>query len=620
MRTFLPFLAATFLWAAPPADTYAFPQAQALLNSKCAGCHSGAKPSGGFSIAKLTTPKSFEDESRAWSRILTRVRDGDMPPKQVEPIAASLREPFVRYVDRTLHAAACADGLSPLPARIRRLNRNEYSSTLRELLNVHVNAGQSLPADGAGGEGFDNAAEILFISPIHAEKYLDAARIGLEYAFADPKSRSVVAPSNLRPREILEKFVPRAFRRPARPGEVDRYFALFEQATKRGDHFDAAMQFALQAILVSPNFLFRIEDTNPSPEPRYVPDYELATRLSYFLWGSMPDEELTRVAASGKLNNAVVLREQAVRLLKDERSRDFAESFVEQWLNTRELGRDIKPDAKLFAPYYEVETQSGIRYEPILFFQEVFSRNLPLDEFIHSKNTVISNRLVRYYNIKVPERIQQQPIWVTLPDDAHRGGLLGMAAIQAVSSLPTRTSPVLRGKWVLESLLGTPPPPPPANVPELPEAHAGEAPKTLRERLELHRQNPVCASCHQKIDPIGFGLENFDAIGRWRDQDAGKPIDAKGTLPDGASFNGIDELKKVLLERKDLFVRNLTSKMLGYALGRGLTLEDQCSVDRIVAAVKADGYRSHTLVKEIVLSVPFRYQPGTQPKAPVKNP
>lgn len=601
------------------AETYTFAQAQTVLKSSCGPCHAGAKPSGGFAVSTVATPESFNTESRAWSRVLARVRDGDMPPKQVTPLAAAVREQFTGFIDRTLRTAACADGLSPLPARMRRLNRAEYAATLRDLLNIHVNAGQGLPADGAGGEGFDNAAEVLFVSPIHAEKYLEGAKLALQYGFSDPRSRSRFMPAGKPAREVIAAFVPRAFRRPARPGEVERYVALFDEATRKGDHFDAAMQYALEAILVSPSFLFRIEDPNPDPGPRYLPDYDLASRLSYFLWGSMPDDELMATAARGQLNNAVVLREQVTRMLKAEKARDFAEAFVEQWLNTRELGRDIKPDPKLFAPYYETETESGIRYEPILFFEEVFERNLPLTEFLDSKFTVLSSRLQRHYGLKLKTQIRQQPVWVELPENSHRGGLLGMAAIHAVSSLPNRTSPVLRGKWVLESLLGTPPPPPPPNVPELKE-HAGEAPKTLRERLEIHRQNPVCASCHQRIDPIGFGLENYDVIGRWREQDAGKPIDAKGSLPDGSSFNGVEELKRVLLDKKDLFVRNLTAKMLGYALSRGLTLEDQCTVDRIVEAVKRDGYHSQTLIKEIVLSVPFRYQPGTSPKVAVSNP
>jgi hypothetical protein len=343
----------------------------------------------------------------------------------------------------------------------------------------------------------------------------------------------------------------------------------------------------------------------------------MASRLSYFLWGSMPDDTLMDLAAKGKLQDAVTLREQTVRMLKDLKAREFAEHFVEQWLGTRELGRDIKPDEKLFPEYYDAEITAAIRYEPILFFQEVMAQNLSLTTFIESDWTIVNNKSVRHYGITVKERLRQQPVRATLPANSHRGGLLTMAAVLAVSSMPHRTSPVLRGKWILDAILGTPPPPAPPNVPELKEAHDGAAPQTVRERLEAHRSNPVCASCHSRIDPLGFGLENYDVLGRWRETEAGKPIDAKGELPDGTVFNGAEELKKVLLEKKDLFVKNLTTKLLGYALGRGLTLEDHCTVEQVVEEVKKNNYSAHTLIQEIVLSVPFRYQAGTKAGVPV---
>ena len=333
----------------------------------------------------------------------------------------------------------------------------------------------------------------------------------------------------------------------------------------------------------------------------------------------MPDEELNKLAAAGKLNEDKILGEQTIRLLKDPRTRDFAEQFVEQWLNTRELGRDIKPDPKLFPAYYDAEIQSGIRYEPILFFQELLTANLSLLNLIDSKFTVMSNKLAKHYGIKPAKPIRQQPVVVELPPDSHRGGVLGMAAVLAVSSYPNRTSPVLRGTWILDAMLGTPAPPPPAGVPPL-EDKVGTAPQTLRERLERHRLNPACGVCHNRIDPLGFGLENYDVLGLWRTEDGGKAIDSKGVLPDGATFDGPDEMKKILMEKKDLLVRNLTVKLLGYSLGRGLTLEDHCSVDRIVDAVKKENYSAHTLILEIVRSVPFRYQVGTAPNIPAVPP
>lgn len=615
LRAVAAVLCQTWIAIAAGAD---FAEMQVLLKRNCGGCHLGKAPAGGFTLSRVATEKSLEDDPRSWGRLLVRVRDGEMPPPAAPALAAEPRERLVKWVDAALFEMACADGISPGPAPIRRLNRNEYAASVRDLLNIHVNAGQGLPADGAGGEGFDNAAETLFLSPIHAEKYLAAAKMALEYAFKDPRSRSRFLAAKPDAAKVIDAFLPRAFRRPARPGEAARYLALFQSAQQqRGEDFDGAMRYALQAVLMSPHFLFRIEAPNPDPGPRLLDQFALATRLSYFLWGSQPDDALRELAEQGKLGEPATLRQQVERMLKDVKALESSERFVEQWLGTRELGRDIKPDAKLFPEYYDEEVQSGMRYEPVIFFQEVLAGNLPLTDLIDSKWTVLSNKLERHYGIKVAEKLRQQPKKVDLPDGSHRGGLLGMAAIHAVSSLPNRTSPVLRGKWILEAMLGSPPPPPPPNVPELP-AHDGANPATLRERLMAHRANPVCAGCHNKIDPLGFGLENFDVLGRWRTVDAeGRPIDARGELPDGTHFEGVDGLKQVLAERKDEFMRNLAGKMLGYALGRGLTREESCTVERIVAALKRDGYRAHTLVNEIVQSVPFRYQAGVNARAPV---
>ena len=588
---------------------------QAIVTHYCSACHQGKSPAGGLNLPALVSSKAPADDPQTWSKIASRVRNSEMPPKGMPAPTFGEHEKLVTWIDSALKVAACVNGPTPGAHPLRRLNRDEYGATIRDLLNLHVNAAHALPSDGAGGEGFDNAAETLFISPIHAEKYLAAAREALEYAAKDPKSRAVfLTPepdSTHSPEEaatkILTTFLPRAFRRPVGPDEVERYLAFFRRAQKRGENFDRSILVALEGVLVSPHFLFRVEDPNPGPDIRLVDDYALASRLSYFLWGSMPDRTLFDLADKGKLHDPETLRTQVGRMLSDQKSRDFAERFIEQWLGTRELGRDIKPDEKLFPEYYDAELQSGIRYEPVLFFQEILSKDLSLLNLLDSKFTVASNKLARFYQFP-GKGFSQQPKHIDLPPDSHRGGILTMAAILAVSSYPQRTSPVLRGKWVLENILGTPPPAPPPNVPALPENKADSAPRTLRERLEQHRANAVCASCHDRIDPLGFALENYDVLGRWRTSDAGKPIDSSGQLPDGTRINGPDDLKRVLLERKDAFLRFFTSKMLGYALGRGLTPADSCTVDQIVGKVAAENYSAQTLIREIVSSVPFRYQ------------
>ena len=585
------------------AQNFSFRDAQALLKTYCVACHQGKTPPGGLNLTtRMTTEQTLATDAPAWNKLLTRVRNSEMPPKGAPAPSMDQRAALVKWLEPALHAAVCAGGITPGPNPIRRLNRNEYAATIRDLLNIHINAGHALPADGAGGEGFDNAAETLFLSPIHAEKYLEAAKEALDYGAKDPKSRAtflIAEPSaDTTPeeaaRKILRAFLPRAFRQPAGDADVERYLALFRAAQKRGDGFDQSIRLALATVLVSPRFLFRVESG----------DYQIASRLAYFLWGSMPDAPLFELAAQGKLRDPATLDEQVARMLKDQKSREFAERFVEQWLGTRELGRDIKPDATLFPAYYNAELQSAIRYEPVLFFQEILAENLSLVNLLDSKFTILTNRLQRHYGLTV-QGMGQQPKRAELPENSHRGGVLTMAAVLAVSSYPQRTSPVLRGKWILETILGTPPPPPPANVPALKENHEGAPPRTLRERLLEHRNDPVCASCHDRIDPLGFALENYDVLGRWRTEDAGKPIESAAELPDGTHFEGPDQLKAVLLERKEVFLRSFTARMLGYALGRGLTLQDSCAVDQMLDRLRQNDYSAHTLIREIVRSAPF---------------
>jgi len=481
-----------------------------------------------------------------------------------------------------------------------------------------MDIGQRLPADGSGGEGFDNAAETLFLSPLHSEKYMETAQLAMDFASKEFKSRSRILVAKPGPgvsteqaaRTILKSFLPKAFRRPVTENDVAPYIELFKAAQKQGDSFESAIFFALRGALVSPLFLFRIEQPNNRVDAQPLDQYALASRLSYFLWSTMPDELLFDLAAEGKLNQPEVLKAVVQRMLQDERSVMFAERFVGQWLRTKELNANKKPDPKLFPAYGNEELRSDIGYQPVLFFREILAQNLSLLNLVESKYTILTGQLTKLYEEKTTTRAGQQPRWVELPPGSHRGGLLGMAAVQMVSSYSHRTSPVLRGAWILESLLGTPPPPPPPNVPALEDQQTGAAPTSIRERLTRHRADPVCTGCHNRIDPLGFALENFDAFGRWRNEDGGKPVDSSAELADGTRFRGPEELKAALLERKDEIIRNLASKMLGYALGRGLTLQDSCAVDDIVAQVRNSDYSGVSLIEAVVTSVPFRYQAG----------
>ncbi len=618
-----------FLFLAVCAHGQTFQKAQGFLKTYCVACHHPKGAAGGFDATRMDEA-SLHERPKLWTRAMMRVREHEMPPINAPKPSLDAREAFTNYLDTALRSAACGDGIQAGRALTKRLNRAEYGATVGHLLNIHINAGHALPADGAGGEGFDNAAETLFLSPVHAEKYLDAAKLALEYGMSDPRSRATFLPAEPKEgvlsaedaaRKVLSTNLRRAFRRTVTDAEIEKYMGFFRRSQLKGESYRRSIAYAMQAVLISPNFLFRIEEPNLGSAPRPVPDYELASRLSYFLWGSMPDDALLLLAEQGKLQDPEVLKAEVLRLLKSEKTRAFAENFVEQWLGTRELGRDIKPDEKLFPQYYEAETMSGIRYEPILFFQELITNNGSLLELIDSKWTVMSNKLQKFYGYPPTEGLRQQPKRVDLPPDSKRGGLLGMTAVLAVTSMPTRTSPVLRGKWLLDAILGTPPPPPPPNVPALDTAHKeGAAPKSIRERLEMHRSHPNCAGCHSRIDPWGFALENYDVMGKWRTEDRGAPINSTATLHDGATVEGVAGLKKILLERKDVFLRNLTSKVMGYALGRSLTLEDYCAVDAVVEQLKKENYSAQTLIREIVLSTPFRYQaPETTSKRETKK-
>ena len=588
-----------------------------FIKRYCLECHSGEKPKASLDLSRFDSMDKIISEALLWDDILIQLSQGDMPPKEADLPTLNERSEFLNWVESSLQKAACQSGPHAGPAVLRRLNRAEYSASVRDLLDIHFDAGEALPSDGSGGEGFDNASETLFISPIHAEKYMDAARVAVEYAFADPRSlrRFLVAEPDektspeVAARRVIEDFLPRAFRRSIPESEILEYLALFHAAYKADPSFMVAIRLTLQAVLISPKFLFIAEEPNFDSKPHKVTDHELASRLSYFLWGSLPDDELLKAADEGNLSDSRILQEQFKRMLGSQNSRkvrNFSQNFVEQWLGTRALGREFKPDKSIRG--YDSELEGGMKYEPVFFFHEILTENRSLLDLLKADYTYVNRRLARHYRIK--GEFREQPKRVQLTDENRRGGLLSMAAVLAVSSYPHRTSPVLRGKWILETILGDPPPPPPSNVPELEESASSVSSESLRQRLELHRQNVACAQCHDRIDPLGFGLENYGVLGRWRDKYEGYTVDARGALPDGTTFSGPAELKLALLGRKDQFVRHLTKKMLGYALGRGLTYYDYCAVNSIVDKLRANDYKSHHLLFGIIQSVPFRFKAG----------
>lgn len=407
-------------------------------------------------------------------------------------------------------------------------------------------------------------------------------------------------------RRILAPLAERAFRRPVTPEEVERLLGLFDLADAQGESFEAAMKVPLLAVLVSPHFLFRVERDGPPGAPRGVrplDDWELATRISYFLWSSMPDEELFSLARQGRLRDPRTLEAQVDRMLRDPRARALSENFALQWLQLRRLEIHT-PDPKRF-PTFNEKLREAMRREAELLFDEVVRQDRSVLTLLDADFTYVNEALARHYGIP---GIQGEEMRRVALQDPRRGGVLMMAAVLTVTSNPTRTSPVKRGKWVLEALLGTPPPPPLPDAGELKDEPEGAERLTVRQRLELHRADPNCAGCHKRMDPIGLGFENYDAIGRWRDTEGRLPLDVSGTLVDGRSFNGPVELKKILLSRRDDFVRNLIEKTLTYALGRGVEYYDAPVVKEIQKSMAAQGFRFSALVKGVVRSYPFRHR------------
>ena len=404
-------------------------------------------------------------------------------------------------------------------------------------------------------------------------------------------------------REILSKLARRAYRRPVTEGDVDVLLGFYQDRRSTAG-FEAGIQLALQRMLADPEFLFRVErdPEGVAPDTAYdVSGLTLASRLSFFLWSSIPDEELLDAAVRGELRDPAVLEQQVRRMLADPRSRAVVENFVGQWLLLRNI-TNMTPDPNAF-PTFDENLRAAFRQESELFVESIMREDRSVVDLLGADYTFVNERLAEHYGI--PGIYGNRFRRVTL-GGAQRGGLLGHGSLLSLTSYPNRTSPVLRGKWVLENLLGTPPPAPPADVPPLPDRGEGGAPATVRELMEQHRANPVCAGCHAPMDPLGFALENFNAIGGWRTTDARSPIDASGVLPNGAEFEGPSGLRTLLVDNPEQFVRTLTEKLLAYALGRGVEYYDYPAVRKITRDAAATDYRWSSIVLGIVESTPFQ--------------
>jgi len=575
-----------------------------FIKDYCFKCHSNKRQKGGINFQPaLKTPGSSASGKR-WKQALANVKAHDMPPEDVP------KQPSDEKRKKFIEAIGMIKYLSPKdpgPFVIRRLTKTEYGNTLHDLFGVDPGITEDLP-DEVFGEGYLNS-----LSPLLSEQYLGIAKEVLDRILAPEGSPPTEiqkrffgqAPIEGDVKDIARSLAKKAYRRSPSDEEVEVLMQVFKLGRDNKLSVSSSLRLMLKAVLVSPQFLFITPSAIPEPGKSIVPldNHQLASRLSYLLWATMPDAELAALADSGKLRDPAIYKAQVKRLLADKRSRALFDGFGAQWLGLGELDR-LTFDAAKF-PQMTPDMRSTMYDEVRLFFEAIMRENHSVVNFVKSDFTFLNETLASLYGLE--KEVTGPAMRRVLLKDSNRGGVLGMPGILATTSFPNRTSPVKRGVWVLEQILGEVIPPAPPDVPELERQKKDMvANLTLRERTELHRTDSACATCHKIMDPIGFGLENFDAIGRWRDQDdTGGAIDATGELPGGQKFTTPTELKKILAAREAEVARNLAEKLLAYALCRPLEGYDHIVVDRLMESIAADGYRMQTLILEVVSSYPF---------------
>jgi len=728
-------------------------QVAPFLRTYCSDCHSGQSAEAGIDLDQYLgldnlTGQAMMTERPRWNQIRGMIKVGAMPPADYElrPLP-ELRQTVSSWIHRQANTVDCQTASSPGRVTMRRLNNAEYDYSVRDLLAIDFSPSAAIgfPADEVGSS-FDNQGDVLSLSNLQLEKYLQAATLVAEKALAPPESlakQSAELPSlylgdtqsapflfaegeyeikprlqftqpsdqpalvvlmiddqlvetlevtnkrksyrinhamtagrhrvslkfdrdpiesnkhkdrridiesvsiagppvetesharltTVRPneslsaldaaRENLWPIIRMAYRREPLPEDIERVISVVRMSLELGETFEKSLGMGLRAILVSPHFLFRVEEENGSQQ---VEHYALASRLSYFLWSSIPDQTLLDLARDGSLVKEGVWKEQVRRMLADSRSHALVQHFFGQYLGLGNL-RDVLPDPEQF-PQWNDRLRDALQRETELFCREILQADLPVDTLLRGDFTFINPRLAEHYSMEYEgldpyELFQQGPgfyngrqkernkdylhenRWIKVSSPEKRRGVLTHGSILTLTSNPTATSPVKRGKWIMETILGDQPPPAPPNVPSFEETQAQHKNITLREQLAIHRANPSCASCHDVMDPLGLGFENFDAIGRWRETDSGRPVDASGQLVDGQKFSGALELLDQLSGKQSQIYRYFAEKLLMYSLGRELEPYDQCAVDAIMKTAEGDGFVLSSFVLGVVQSEPF---------------
>ncbi|MFL2911691.1 MAG: DUF1592 domain-containing protein [Limisphaerales bacterium] len=526
------------------------------------------------------------------------------------------KKALLKWLDREVVQFDYSSIDDPGYEQARRLTHIEFSNTLRDLLGLNMNLVEDFPIDLSGKSGFDNSANTLFLQPILMERYLGAIDKAVEATIpleGNPTEKSpvlIVWPNNKEEEleaagKIINRFLLRAFRRPPTNREVNEVSAVYNRSREKNEPFAIGVRRALGAALVSPVFLLKSEQVKETNESYQVDEFELASRLSYFLWASMPDDELFRMALEKRLAKPDEFARQVVRMLADSKADALGNVFAAQWLGFDALGVRVRLDP-IDNPWCTDTLMTAMKQESAMGFTSLVRKNKPLSDLIQSKTTYVNEELAKFYKLK---GVKGNEMRLVAHTDKRRYGLFGQASVLAVTSSPYRTSPIRRGEWILDSLLGTPPPPPPPDAGELDEDIEENRKLTFRQKLEMHSKNPRCYSCHREMDPLGFSLENYDWFGRWRSESRGRSIDSKGRLPSGTEFEGPIGLRDVIVgEKLDDLARQITRKMLSYALGRQLEYYDVPAVRKILKVFKEDNYRLQTLLREVCSSYPFKYR------------
>ena len=615
-----------------------------LLEEHCFKCHNAEKHKGGIDLTPFDSEGAVLKKYKLWRRVLEQLESAEMPPDD-DKFTPQHGTMLVAGVKQTLamldsgHPAL----LDPGPSLVRRLSHGEYNNAMRDLIGGNLDLAQrvGLPPDSTGSN-YENIAAALEIPPALLEKYFAGADLALDRIFGPlptaPKTKPVwqsadevdrqkkqrekffgALPENAdRPatQQFVARFTHLAWRRPVETAEVERLMKFYDAALARGDTPRNALRRTLKPVLVAPSFLFRIENdrTPKSPGPgtpvaaARVSDVELASRLSFFLWSSLPDEELLGLAEKNQLSPPATLAAQVKRMLADPRAKELTSNFFTHWLGANRVTQ-ARPSTE-FYPAFNDALKKAMLTEVTQFCDNLRTEDRPVLELLNADYTFANAELAKLYGLAgVTGKDFQR---VALKPENHRGGVLGMSAILASTSHTDRTSPTQRGKWMLDVIFGTPPSPPPANAGMFKDdGKKKQPPKDFREKLAQHATDATCAGCHRRMDPLGFGLDNFDAIGAWRPTSA--ELDTSGVLPGGEKFSGVDELKKIVWARRDPFARNLVGQMLTYALGRELDYYDEGQITRIKASLDQGGGKFSALILGIVTSYPFQYRRNAAP-------